>query len=225
MSLSIIIPTLNEAETIAATLQALAPMRARGTEVIVVDGGSADDTASRARPLADLVMSAPRGRSLQMNAGAARARGAILLFLHADSVPPVETDTLIVDGLSRTRRSWGRFDVRIAGRHPLLRVVETAMNLRSRWTGVATGDQGIFVTRTLYAAAGGYPEIPLMEDVALAKQLKRFGAPLNLKHRITTSARRWEKHGILRTILLMWRLRLAYSLGADPKQLAIRYQK
>ena len=225
MSLSIIIPCLNEAEVIAATLQALAPLRARGAEVIVVDGGSTDDTAARARPGADLVLSAPRGRALQMNAGAARAGGTILLFLHADSVPPRETDTLIVDGLNRTRRNWGRFDVRIAGSHPLLRVVERAMNLRSRWTGIATGDQGIFVTRSLYTAAGGYPEIPLMEDVALAKRLKRFGAPLCLKHRITTSARRWEKHGVLRTILLMWRLRFAYWLGADPKRLAMRYQK
>jgi rSAM/selenodomain-associated transferase 2 len=225
MSLSIIIPTFNEAEDIADTLQALAQLRARGAEVIVVDGGSTDDTAARARPGADLVLSAPRGRALQLNAGAARAGGTILLFLHADSVLPPQADTLIVDGLNRTRRNWGRFDVRIAGSHPLLRVVERAMNLRSRWTGIATGDQGVFVTRSLYTAAGGYPEIPLMEDVALAKRLKRFGAPLCLKHRITTSARRWEKHGVLRTILLMWRLRLAYWLGADPKQLAMRYQK
>ena len=225
MSLSIIIPALDEAENIEATLRALAPLRARGAEVIVVDGGSADDTVARARPLADLVFAAPRGRALQMNAGAARARGEILLFLHADSVPPGEADALIVDGLARTRRNWGRFDVRIDGSHPLLRLVERAMSLRSRWTGIATGDQGIFVTRSLYAAAGGYPEIPLMEDVALAKRLKRFGAPLCLKHRITTSARRWEKNGVLRTILLMWRLRLAYSLGADPGALAGRYQK
>jgi hypothetical protein len=130
-----------------------------------------------------------------------------------------------VDGLARMRRNWGRFDVRIDSPHPLLRLVERAMSLRSRWTGIATGDQGIFVTRSLYAAAGGYPEIPLMEDVALAKRLKRFGAPLCLTHRITTSARRWEKNGVLRTILLMWRLRLAYSLGADPGTLAARYQK
>jgi len=225
MSLSIIIPCLNEAEVIAATLQALAPLRTRGAEVVVVDGGSTDDTIARARPGADLVLSAPRGRALQMNAGAARAGGTILLFLHADSMPPPQADTLIVNGLNRTRRSWGRFDVCIAGSHPLLRVVERAMNLRSRWTGIATGDQGIFVTRSLYTAAGGYPEIPLMEDVALAKRLKRFGAPLNLKHRITTSARRWERNGVLRTILLMWRLRLAYWLGADPKRLAMRYQK
>ena len=223
MSISIIIPTLNEAEVIAATLQALAPLRARGAEVIVVDGGSTDDTAARARTGADLVLSAQRGRALQMNAGAARAGGTILLFLHADSVPPREADTLIVDGLNRTRRNWGRFDVRIAGSHPLLRVVERAMNLRSRWTGIATGDQGIFVTRSLFEAAGHFPEIALMEDIALSKRLKRFGAPLCLRHRVRASGRRWERHGMMRTILLMWRLRLAYSLGADPDRLALRY--
>src|SRR5262245_60314282 len=225
MSLSIIIPALNESAIIADTLQALAPLRGRGAEVIVVDGGSADDTVARCRPLADLVLVAPRGRALQMNAGGARARGTVLLFLHADSVPPADTDALIVDGMNRTRRSWGRFDVRIAGTHPLLRLVEWAMNLRSRWTGVATGDQGMFVTRSLYTAAGGFPEIPLMEDVALTKRLKRFGPPLCLKHRITTSARRWEKNGVLSTIVLMWRLRLAYWLGADPGTLAARYRK
>ena len=225
MSLSIIIPALDEAEVIVGTLQALAPLRARGAEVIVVDGGSADDTIVRARPLADLVFAAPRGRALQMNAGAARARNAILLFLHADSIPPAGADTLIVNGMHRTRRHWGRFDVRIAGAHPLLRIVELAMNLRSRWTGIATGDQGVFVTRSLHAAAGGYPEIPLMEDVAFSKRLKGFGPPLCLRHPITTSARRWERNGVLRTILLMWRLRLAYWLGADPDALAARYRK
>ena len=225
MSLSIIIPALNEAEVIVNTLQALAPLRASGSEVIVVDGGSADDTIARARPYTDLVLATPRGRALQMNAGAVRARGEILLFLHADSVPPAQADTLIVDGMNRARRHWGRFDVRIAGGHPLLRLVERAINLRSRWTGVATGDQGIFVTRSLYTAAGGYPEIPLMEDVALTKRLRRFGPPLCLKHPVTTSARRWQEKGVLRTILLMWRLRFAYWLGADPAALAARYRR
>jgi len=223
VSLSIIIPCLNEAGVIVDTLKALEPLRARGSEVIVVDGGSTDDTVERARRLADLVLAAQRGRALQMNAGAARAQGTILLFLHADSVPPPGADALVVDGLTRTRRNWGRFDARIAGVHPLLRVVEWTMNHRSRLTGIATGDQGIFVTRTLFSAAGGYPEIPLMEDLALTKRLRRFGAPLCLKHRVTTSARRWESNGVLRTILLMWRLRLAYWLGADPKRLAMRY--
>ena len=223
MSISIIIPCLNEAAGIRETLRALRPLRKRGAELIVVDGGSSDGTAAFAAPWADLVLTAPRGRASQMNAGAARARGAILLFLHADSVPPAEADALIVNGLNRTRRNWGRFDARIAGSHPLLRVVETFMNLRSRLTAVATGDQGIFVTKSLFTAVGGYPEIALMEDIALTKRLKSFGPPLCLKHRISTSARRWERDGVLRTIFLMWRVRLAFWLGADPGRLAVRY--
>jgi len=223
--LSIIVPCLNEAPGIAATLSALAPLRARGAEVVVVDGGSSDGTPERAAPLADAVITAPRGRSFQMNAGAACARGEILLFLHADTLLPEGADGLVVDGLQRTRRGWGRFDVRLDGRHPLLRVVGTLMNLRSRLTGIATGDQAIFVTRSLFTAAGGYPEIALMEDIALSRQLKHFGPPLCLRHRLTASARRWEKHGVLRTILRMWLLRLAYWLGADPAKLAVRYER
>ena len=223
--LSIIVPCLDESRGIADVLSALAPLRARGAEVIVVDGGSRDGTPERAGPFADAVISAPRGRASQMNAGAARARGEILLFLHADTWLPEAADTLIVEGLKRARRGWGRFDVAIASGHPLLRLVERLMNLRSRLTGIATGDQAIFVTRSLFTAAGGYPEIALMEDVALSKHLKRYGPPLCLRHRITTSARRWEKHGVVRTILLMWRLRFAYWLGADPHKLAPRYDR
>ena len=223
--LSIIVPCLNEAQGIADALAALAPLRLRGSEVIVVDGGSRDGTAERAAPFAEAVISAPRGRASQMNAGAARARGEILLFLHADTRLPEAADALIVDGLKRARRGWGRFDVAIEGRHRLLKVVACLMNLRSRLTGIATGDHAIFVTRSLFTAAGGYPEIALMEDIALSKHLKRFGPPLCLKHRLTTSGRRWERHGVLRTILLMWRLRLAFWLGADPAKLAVRYQQ
>jgi len=221
--LSIIIPCLNEADCIADTLAALGPARRRGAEVIVVDGGSNDGTVDCAAPLADVVISAERGRAAQMNAGAARARSEILLFLHADTRLPDAGDALIIDGLKRGRRSWGRFDVRIDGRHPLLRAVERLMNVRSRLTGIATGDQAIFVTRTLFTAAGGFPEMPLMEDIELSKRLKRFGAPLCLNHCIVTSGRRWEKRGVLRTILLMWGLRLAYWLGVDPRRLAVRY--
>ncbi|HSB49413.1 MAG TPA: TIGR04283 family arsenosugar biosynthesis glycosyltransferase [Burkholderiales bacterium] len=223
--LSIIVPCLNEAEGIREALAALAPLRARGAEVIVVDGGSSDGTAQRAAPHADYVISAARGRASQMNAGAARARGEILLFLHADTLLPESADTLIIDGLNRSRRGWGRFDVVITGRNPLLRVVAWLMNARSRLTGIATGDQAIFTTRSLFTAAGGYPEIALMEDIALCKQLKRFGPPLCLRHRLIASGRRWEKHGVVRTILLMWRLRLAYWLGADPGKLAMRYDR
>jgi rSAM/selenodomain-associated transferase 2 len=221
--LSIVVPCLNEAAAIAETLETLAPMRARGAEVIVVDGGSRDGTPERAAALADRVIEAPRGRALQMNAGAAEARGEIFLFLHADTLLPEGADTLVVDGLARSRRGWGRFDVEIRGRHPLLRVVGALINLRSRLTGIATGDQAIFVTRSLFTAAGGFPEIPLMEDVELSKRLKRFGPPLCLRHRARTSGRRWEEHGVLRTILLMWALRLAYWAGADPARLARCY--
>ena len=223
MSLSIIVPCLNEAGHLVEALRALQPLRARGAEVIVVDGGSRDDSAARARNWADQVLAAPRGRALQMNAGATAARHDMLLFLHADCVLPDAADRLIVDGLQRERTGWGRFDVTLAGSHPLLGVVAAAMNMRSRLTGIATGDQGIFVTRTLFEAAGRYPEIALMEDVALSQRLKRFSAPLCLRHRICASGRRWERHGVMRTILLMWRLRLAYSLGADPDRLALRY--
>jgi rSAM/selenodomain-associated transferase 2 len=223
--LSIIVPCLNEAEVIGQALAALAPLRARGAEVIVVDGGSSDSTVERAAPLADRVTSAPRGRASQMNAGAARARGEIMLFLHADTLLPESADALIVEGLKRSRRGWGRFDVFISGGNPLLRVVAWLMNVRSRLTGIATGDQAIFVTRSLFTAAGGYPEIALMEDIALSKRLKRFGRPLCLRHRLVASGRRWEKHGVVRTILLMWRLRLAFWLGADPGKLAVRYDR
>jgi len=223
--LSIIVPCLNEAEGICDMLAALAPLRARGAEVIVVDGGSTDGTAECAAPHADCVIGAPRGRAAQMNAGAARARNEILLFLHADTLLPESADALIVEGLKRSRRGWGRFDVAISGSHPLLRVVAWLMNVRSRLTGIATGDQAIFTTRSLFTAAGGYPAIALMEDIALSKQLRRFGPPLCLRHRLTASGRRWEKHGVVRTILLMWRLRLAYWLGADPGKLAVRYER
>jgi len=191
--------------------------------VIVVDGGSRDDSAMRARAWADQVLSAPRGRARQMNAGAAAARGDILIFLHADCALPASADHLIVDGLSRERKGWGRFDVDISGHHMLLPVIATLMNMRSRLTGIATGDQGMFVTRTLFEAAGRFPDIALMEDVALSKRLKRFSAPLCLRHRIAASSRRWERHGVLRTMFLMWKLRLSYWLGADPDQLALRY--
>jgi len=223
MTLSIIVPVLNEAEGIVTTLQALKPLRERGCEVIVVDGGSSDNTVALATPLADRLLVAGAGRARQMNAGAAAASKEILCFLHADTRLPEAADGLIREGLARSRRSWGRFDVRIEGRHPLLRVVAALMNWRSRLTGIATGDQAMFVTRSLFEAAGRFPEIALMEDIALSRLLQRYGPPLCIAHRLSTSGRRWEKHGVLRTVVLMWRLRLAYRLGADPDQLAARY--
>jgi len=222
-TLSIIIPCLNEAAGIVYMLESLQSLRARGAEVIVADGGSSDDTAVLAAPLADRVVHAPRGRAAQMNAGAALARAEILLFLHADCVLPPDADQLIVMGLTGGAHQWGRFDIALDGVHPLLRVVACTMNLRSRLTGIATGDQGIFISRTLFARLGGFPALPLMEDIALSRLVKRTGAPLCLRERIVTSARRWERHGVLRTIVLMWQLRLAYFLGADPARLALRY--
>ena len=223
MSLSIIIPALDEAEHIVATLDSLQPLRRRGVEIIVADGGSSDNTANLARERADQVLTVPAGRARQMNAGAAAALGEILCFVHADSRMPEGADGLIVDGLSRSRRSWGRFDVSIAGTHPMLRVIAQLMNWRSRLTGIATGDQGLFLTRSLFEAAGRFPEIALMEDIALTRQLKRYSPPLCIAHRLMTSGRRWEKHGVWRTMLLMWRLRLAYFFGADPDRLARQY--
>jgi len=224
MRVSVIIPALDEARAIVATLVALQPSRAAGHEVIVVDGGSIDATAALAAPFADGVFVAPKGRALQMNAGAAAAAGDILLFLHADSRLPADGVAALVRELRRTGRCWGRFDVTLAGRARVLRLVESMMNLRSRATGIATGDQGIFVERALFAAVGGYPSQPLMEDIELSRRLKRAaGAPVCLRQRVITSARRWERHGPWRTIVAMWRRRLAYWRGVNPALLAIEY--
>jgi rSAM/selenodomain-associated transferase 2 len=216
---------LNEAGTIESCLRALTRLRARGAEVIVVDGGSADATAALAAPLCDCVLSAPRGRAVQMNAGAAQARGDVLLFLHADTALPPDADRLVLDGLHASGRRWGRFDVRLSGARPLLRAVERAMNWRSRLTGIATGDQALFVERVLFARVGGFPDLPLMEDIELSARLRRQGRPLCLRARVVTSSRRWDQHGVLRTILLMWRLRLAYFFGADPSALVRLYYR
>ena len=221
--LSLIVPTLDEEANIGATLEAMQPLRRRGVEILVVDGGSADRTTAIASPLSDAAITAPRGRATQMNAGAARARGDVLLFVHADTRLPAEADRLILEGLAASGRLWGHFDVAIASPHPLLRLAAGLMNRRSRLTGIATGDQAIFVRRSVFLSCGGYPNQPLMEDIALSSALKRVGRPLCLSHRVLTSARRWERRGVVRTIFLMWRLRLAYFLGADPAQLAERY--
>jgi rSAM/selenodomain-associated transferase 2 len=221
--LSIVMPVLDEGEGIAATLDRLSDLRALGTEVTVVDGGSRDATIQRARPRVDRVILAPRGRALQMNAGAEKASGNVLLFLHADTRLPADADHIVLSGLERSGRAWGRFDVKIEGRSALLRVVAWFMNIRSRLTGIATGDQAIFVRRAAFQAAGGFPAIPLMEDIALCKRLKRVSPPLCLRDCVTTSGRRWEKNGVVNTMVLMWRLRLAYFFGADPKKLAQQY--
>jgi rSAM/selenodomain-associated transferase 2 len=216
--LSIVVPTLNEAPGIERCLRALAPLRARGHEVIVADGGSTDGTAALAAVLADRVIVAPRGRASQMNAGAAAASGDALLFLHADTTLPADADRAVLAALAAL--AWGRFDVAIDSRDPRLAVVGFCMNWRSRLTGIATGDQAIFVRRAEFP---GFPAIALMEDVAFSAAMKRVSPPACLRARVATSARRWQRRGVLRTVLLMWRLRLAYWLGADADELARRY--
>lgn len=219
VKLSIIIPALNEAANIGAVLRPLQPMRARGVDVIVVDAGSMDRTRDIATPLADKVLTSEPGRAKQMNAGAHAATGDALLFLHADSILPANSDALIQDALNNSRFKWGRFDVEIAGTHGMLPVVAWFMNHRSRLTGIATGDQGIFVRRESFVKVGGFPDQPLMEDVAFCSRMLGVSRPNCLAARITTSGRRWEQHGVWRTIFLMWRLRLNYFMGADPVRL------
>lgn len=221
-ALCIVLPVLDEAATLAARLHALEGLRRRGARVVVVDGGSQDRSLAIAREHADLALSAPRGRASQMNAGAAACPADVLLFLHADTVLPDDADTLVRHA-TQGPRAWGRFDVRIDSPRPALRLVGAMMNWRSRWSGIATGDQAIFVRHALFQRIGGFPDLPLMEDIAICRLLKRHGRPACLRERVTTSARRWERHGVWRTIWLMWRLRAAYFLGADPRELAIRY--
>jgi rSAM/selenodomain-associated transferase 2 len=216
--LTVVVPALNEALGIAACLGRLAPLRARGHEVIVADGGSADGTPQIAAPLADRVLAAPRGRAAQMNAGAAAARGDALLFLHADTRLPDAADRLVAEAL--VARAWGRFDIAIDSDDPRLTVIAYFMNRRSRLSGIATGDQAIFVRRDAFP---GFPPIALMEDVAFSRTMKQVSPPACLAARVVTSARRWERNGIARTVLLMWRLRYDYWRGDDPNELARRY--
>jgi len=222
--LSIIIPTLNESENILKTLQSLKKCHHFPNEIIVVDGGSTDDTRHLAKSLADVVLSTTAGRALQMNAGARIAQGSVLLFLHADTELPSQADSLIFNGLAQTQRHWGRFDVQLSGNSPFLRIIEKLMNTRSRISGIATGDQAIFIKRNLFEKIQGFPNIPLMEDIALSRRLKMHSPPLCLREKVRTSGRRWEKHGIFPTVLLMWCLRLAYFFGVNPHTLKKWYK-
>lgn len=219
--ISIVMPVLNEATTLAATLETLQPLRRRGVELIVVDGESTDNSASLALPLADTVMTGAPGRAAQMNLGVSAAGGDVLVFLHADTRLPEDALEQMQRALDTHR--WGRFDVTLEGKSRWLGTIAALMNARSRLTGIATGDQAMFMTRTAFAAAGGFPEQPLMEDITLSKQLKKAGRPACLKARVTSSGRRWERHGVWRTIWLMWRLRWRYWRGANPHDLAREY--
>jgi rSAM/selenodomain-associated transferase 2 len=223
-ALSIVVPVLDEAAAQPAALAHLGALRAAGAEIVVVDGGSRDGSAERWRAVADvLLLDAPRGRARQMNAGAAATHGTALLFLHADTRLPDGALERVAQALQQ--RAWGRFDVTIDGRTRRLRLVAALMNARSRATGIATGDQAMFVRRDAFDAVGGFPDQPLMEDIELSRRLKRTaGAPACLRERVVTSGRRWERHGVWRTVALMWRLRLLYWLGVPAERLARSYR-
>ncbi|MCB1957706.1 MAG: TIGR04283 family arsenosugar biosynthesis glycosyltransferase [Rhodocyclaceae bacterium] len=223
LTVSIVVPVLNEADTIVAALGRLQTLRSRGIELIVSDGGSSDGTTDLARPSCDAMVRSAKGRATQMNAAARVATGDVLVFLHADTVLPSSAITDIRTALKA--RTWGRFDVQIAGRSRWLPIVAQFMNLRSRLTGIATGDQTIFVLRKEFEAVGGYPEQRLMEDIELSRRLRHRCRPATLREKVVTAGRRWDENGPIRTILLMWRLRLAYWLGASPSDLAERYQR
>ena len=222
-SLCIVVPVLNEAQGIEATLQSLTPLRQRGARVVVVDGGSQDDTRALAQAHADAVIEGPRGRALQMNAGAALGWGEALLFLHADTTLPERADAHLLQALSQGH-VWGRFDVRIVGRPWMLAVVARLMNWRSRFTGIATGDQAIFMRREAFAQVGGFAPQPLMEDIDLSQRLCAVGSPACLRQRVRTSGRRWEQRGVWRTIVLMWRLRWRYWRGESAHTLVRDYR-
>lgn len=224
VSLSVVVPVWREAAGIEESLQRLQPVRKAGHEVIVVDGGSPDNTADLARPLCDRLLVSEPGRAVQMNAGAAAARGDLILFLHADTrLPPDALEQLSES--QRLGRPWGRFDVRLSGRHAMFSVIAWFMNWRSRLTGVCTGDQGIFVRKDVFEALGGYRAMPLMEDVELSNRLKLVARPYCISSPVITDSRRWEQGGVWRTIILMWRLRWRYWRGDAPESLAALWRR
>ena len=223
LRIAIVVPVYNEANSVIKTLSALACYRAKGQRVIVVDGGSTDSTPELSAPLADFVIRSAKGRAFQQNAGAKLAEADVLLFLHADTALPDHADELIAEALSMGK-VWGRFDISIAGSLRWLKVISTLMNIRSRLTGIATGDQAIFVRKSVFEQLGGFSEIPLMEDIELSKRLKRFGPPACIRNKVITSGRRWETDGLCKTVILMWKLRLLYFLGASPDRLAKLYR-
>jgi len=222
LKVSVIIPVLNEANHLPDLLRKLQVYREQAHEIVVVDGGSSDGTAEIAEELSDQVVRSDRGRATQMNSGARIATGDILLFLHADTILPANACELIGSSVTAGKR-WGRFDVRLSGSEKVFRLIEALINWRSRITSIATGDQAIFISRELFDQVGGFPEIPLMEDVAMSKRLKRMARPACLDTAVVTSSRRWEEHGVLRTVLLMWWLRLLYFIGVSPCRLRKLY--
>lgn len=223
MSISIIVPVLNEAADIQNTLCNLRHACNADDQIIVVDGGSSDDTCTLAEALCNQVVVSEKGRARQLNAGAAVAVHSILWFVHADTAVPANSASIVARALKNTP-SWGRFNVKFTSPKAAFSVIAFFINWRSRLTGVATGDQAIFISRELFDSVNGFPDLPLMEDVDISKALKRHQPPVCLKERVTTSSRRWEKNGVLRTVLLMWKLRLLHFLGVPASRLAEQYR-
>ncbi len=222
---SIIIPVLNEKSTLSAQLASLQYLRKAGHEVIVVDGGSDDGSIEIAAPYVDQLIHSETGRAKQMNKGAVHASHDCFLFLHIDTRLSDTAFTALQTTLNKQASQWGWFDVRLSGQHILYRLIAWFMNKRSRLTGIATGDQAIFVSKIYFEQVGGFPDIPLMEDIALSKKLNKISTPLCLPEVVITSSRRWHKNGILRTIFFMWSLRLRYFLGVNPVVLAKQYNQ
>lgn len=220
---SIIIPTLNESAGIKKCLLALQGIRSQ-CQLIVVDGGSVDNTKELCLPLVDQFISSAKGRAIQMNLGAEQASTEVLIFLHADTYLPEGALQLMKKSLE-SEEQWGRFDMQLMGESPMLEVVSFMMNWRSRLSGIATGDQVMFMTQSVYTRVGGFPEISLMEDIAMSKRLKKISACACLSENVKSSGRRWEEFGVWRTIILMWSLRLRFFLGASPEYLAQRYRE
>lgn len=221
--ISIIIPALNEEVALRQNLPKLQAYRDRGHEIILVDGGSHDQSLAVARPMVDRFIQTVKGRAHQMNEGADVAKNDILLFLHADTGLPDTADNLIMQALDSGKHRWGRFNVSFSSNKLIFKVISNAMNMRSALSGIATGDQAIFVNKIVFEDVGLFDRIPLMEDVALSKKLLKHSRPCCLKETVQTSSRRWENKGIYKTIFLMWRLRLAYFFGVRPEKLADQY--
>lgn len=220
--LSIVVPMLNEAGEIAGTLNALR-RGASDAEIVVVDGGSSDASVAIARPLCDFVFVAPRGRARQMNAGARASHGDVLVFVHADTIVPSSFSADIATALSDPAVVGGRFDVQLDSRALPFRVIGALISLRSRISRTATGDQAIFVRRDVFDRLGGFPQLELCEDLEFSRRLKRAGRVACLRSRVTTSARRWNRDGVVRTVLKMWMIRAMYLIGVPPARLKRMY--
>lgn len=221
VKLSIIIPVLNEGDALTPFLKALILLKSQGVELIGVDGGSTDNSFELLSTYCDTSIQSSAGRSTQMNAGALKAKGHTLLFLHADTYLPSTALTDIEHALSQN--NWGRFNVQFEPNNLLLRITAYLMHHRSKFTHVCTGDQALFFKKKFFNQLNGFADIPLMEDVDISKRARKLSPLYALTSKVTTSSRRWQKHGTLKTILLMWWLRWLYFIGVEPCTLHKKY--